>query len=382
MADAETHVGGKTFIRVKRKRDQEPLDAFVLVGMMPASKRRAYDSMVSAFASLSTSNEQRATEARESAEQQSKTARTACRLFRLAHTVKSKEPAEAQTVLDKLDLIKEKRKRTLGIPKEEKNKLAVQLHQEQARKARFRVVERHRTKMGLIIDIAAEHEGSLEKGKLRPPPVPAHAKTAPSLKPPSARRWKPKLSEKTLDRVRTKGEQPSVTTVSEEQMSQMYLPMVKSHLAEIKGKEKLDAEDDYEYDLYYFDDTADREITDKEYGVVHIESFDEELVLENEYDEHEEQESDDSNDENNPKNDYPEEEDSWSSEEAQDSKDWFSDLSSEDEHLVYGHQPRDEYSHEEVEGASDGSDDGDRAAMTAGIQQDLAFFRTWFAARK
>jgi len=171
--------------------------------------------------------------------------------------------------------------------------------------------------MGLIIDIAAEHEGSLEKGKLRPPPVPAHAKTAPSLKPPSARRWKPKLSEKTLDRVRTKGEQPSVTTVSEEQMSQMYLPMVKSHLAEIKGKEKLDAEDDYEYDLYYFDDTADREITDKEYGVylltksslpfgdvlkriysfsrVHIESFDEELVLENEYDEHEEQESDDSN---------------------------------------------------------------------------------------
>lgn len=337
--------------------------------MMPPSKRAAFDALSAAFATLSTKATTGAPAQPASAEQAAQPTR---RLYRLAHTVKSTKEAETKTALvrtffhdlgafhcllftlrsiyqhsanvhrqhqqDRIEDIKQKRKRTIEVSKEEKSKQVVQQKHEQTRTARLKVVERHRTKAGTIVDVAVERESGTETATKMPPPVyikPA-AKAVTTRKLPSARRqgarFTPNLAAaKTQEQVheselRKKQQASPFAEISDETTFSQYLPMVKSYLAEIKGKEKLDDDDEYEYDLYYFDDTADKAELDRDYGVyvitlffvydkppvararslgvsltsiinrVHIESFDEELVAGNEYDESEEEyDSEDSN---------------------------------------------------------------------------------------
>lgn len=393
---------GGTIIRVKRKRNEQPLDALVIVGMMPPSKRAAFDALSAAFATLSTKATTGAPAQPASAEQAAQPTR---RLYRLAHTVKSTKEAETKTALDRIEDIKQKRKRTIEVSKEEKSKQVVQQKHEQTRTARLKVVERHRTKAGTIVDVAVERESGTETATKMPPPVyikPA-AKAVTTRKLPSARRqgarFTPNLAAaKTQEQVheselRKKQQASPFAEISDETTFSQYLPMVKSYLAEIKGKEKLDDDDEYEYDLYYFDDTADKAELDRDYGVVHIESFDEELVAGNEYDESEEEyDSEDSNDENNPNYEYPEESESDSDGEEE----GVSDLSSDDEEsLVTMHWrqlQREEYSKfDESMGdledggdddALDDDDDDNGAVPPPMIQPDFAFFQNWRAMRK
>lgn len=392
---------GGTIIRVKRKRNEQPLDALVIVGMMPPSKRAAFDALSAAFATLSTTATTGAPAQPASAEQAAQPTR---RLYRLAHTVKSTKEAETKTALDRIEDIKQKRKRTIEVSKEEKSKQVVQQKHEQTRTARLKVVERHRTKAGTIVDVAVERESGTETATKMPPPVyikPA-AKAVTTRKLPSARRqgarFTPNLAAaKTQEQVheselRKKQQASPFAEISDETTFSQYLPMVKSYLAEIKGKEKLDDDDEYEYDLYYFDDTADKAELDRDYGVVHIESFDEELVAGNEYDESEEEyDSEDSNDENNPNYEYPEESESDSDGEEE----GVSDLSSDDEEsLVTMHWrqlQREEYSKfdESMGDLEDGGDDDalddddDNGAVPPPmIQPDFAFFQNWRAMRK
>lgn len=392
---------GGTIIRVKRKRNEQPLDALVIVGMMPPSKRAAFDALSAAFATLSTKATTGAPAQPASAEQAAQPTR---RLYRLAHTVKSTKEAETKTALDRIEDIKQKRKRTIEVSKEEKSKQVVQQKHEQTRTARLKVVERHRTKAGTIVDVAVERESGTETATKMPPPVyikPA-AKAVTTRKLPSARRqgarFTPNLAAaKTQEQVheselRKKQQASPFAEISDETTFSQYLPMVKSYLAEIKGKEKLDDDDEYEYDLYYFDDTADKAELDRDYGVVHIESFDEELVAGNEYDESEEEyDSEDSNDENNPNYEYPEESESDSDGEEE----GVSDLSSDDEEsLVTMHWrqlQREEYSKfdESMGDLEDGGDDDalddddDNGAVPPPmIQPDFAFFQNWRAMRK
>ncbi len=189
-----------------------------------------------------------------------------------------------QTLQDRIEDIKLKRKRTIEVSKEEKSKQVVQQKHEQTRTARLKVVERHRTKAGTIVDVAVERESETETAKM-PPPVyikPA-AKTTTTRKLPSARRqgarFTPNLAAaKTQEQVheselRKKQQASPFAEISDETTFSQYLPMVKSYLAEIKGKEKLDEDDEYEYDLYYFDDTADKAELDRDYGVYVIALF-------------------------------------------------------------------------------------------------------------
>lgn len=392
---------GGTIIRVKRKRNEQPLDALVIVGMMPPSKRAAFDALSAAFATLSTTATTGAPAQPASAEQAAQPTR---RLYRLAHTVKSTKEAETKTALDRIEDIKQKRKRTIEVSKEEKSKQVVQQKHEQTRTARLKVVERHRTKAGTIVDVAVERESGTETATKMPPPVyikPA-AKAVTTRKLPSARRqgarFTPNLAAaKTQEQVheselRKKQQASPFAEISDETTFSQYLPMVKSYLAEIKGKEKLDDDDEYEYDLYYFDDTADKAELDRDYGVVHIESFDEELVAGNEYDESEEEyDSEDSNDENNPNYEYPEE----SEPDSDGEEEGVSDLSSDDEEsLVTMHWrqlQREEYSKfdESMGDLEDGGDDDalddddDNGAVPPPmIQPDFAFFQNWRAMRK
>lgn len=393
---------GGTIIRVKRKRNEQPLDALVIVGMMPPSKRAAFDALSAAFATLSTKATTGAPAQPASAEQAAQPTR---RLYRLAHTVKSTKEAETKTALDRIEDIKQKRKRTIEVSKEEKSKQVVQQKHEQTRTARLKVVERHRTKAGTIVDVAVERESGTETATKMPPPVyikPA-AKAVTTRKLPSARRqgarFTPNLAAaKTQEQVheselRKKQQASPFAEISDETTFSQYLPMVKSYLAEIKGKEKLDDDDEYEYDLYYFDDTADKAELDRDYGVVHIESFDEELVAGNEYDESEEEyDSEDSNDENNPNYEYPEE----SEPDSDGEEEGVSDLSSDDEEsLVTMHWrqlQREEYSKfDESMGdledggdddALDDDDDDNGAVPPPMIQPDFAFFQNWRAMRK
>jgi hypothetical protein len=148
------------------------------------------------------------------------------------------------------------------------------------------VVERHPTKTGTIDDDAVEGVSETETATTKmPPPVyikPA-AKTTTTRKLPSARRqgarFTPNLAAaKTQEQVheselRKKQQASPFAEISDETTFSQYLPMVKSYLAEIKGKEKLDEDDEYEYDLYYFDDTADKAELDRDYGVYVIALF-------------------------------------------------------------------------------------------------------------
>lgn len=370
--------------------------------MMPPSKRAAFDALSAAFATLSTKATTGAPAQPASAEQAAQPTR---RLYRLAHTVKSTKEAETKTALDRIEDIKQKRKRTIEVSKEEKSKQVVQQKHEQTRTARLKVVERHRTKAGTIVDVAVERESGTETATKMPPPVyikPA-AKAVTTRKLPSARRqgarFTPNLAAaKTQEQVheselRKKQQASPFAEISDETTFSQYLPMVKSYLAEIKGKEKLDDDDEYEYDLYYFDDTADKAELDRDYGVVHIESFDEELVAGNEYDESEEEyDSEDSNDENNPNYEYPEE----SEPDSDGEEEGVSDLSSDDEEsLVTMHWrqlQREEYSKfDESMGdledggdddALDDDDDDNGAVPPPMIQPDFAFFQNWRAMRK
>lgn len=187
---------------------------------------------------------------------------------------------------DRIEDIKQKRKRTIEVSKEEKSKQVVQQKHEQTRTARLKVVERHRTKAGTIVDVAVERESETQTATTKmPPPVyikPA-AKTTTTRKLPSARRqgarFTPNLAAaKTQEQVheselRKKQQASPFADISDETTFSQYLPMVKSYLAEIKGKEKLDEDDEYEYDLYYFDDTADKAELDRDYGVYVIALF-------------------------------------------------------------------------------------------------------------
>jgi hypothetical protein len=167
------------------------------------------------------------------------------------------------------------------VPKEEKSKHTVQQKQEQTRSARLKVVERHRTKAGTIVDVAVERDradtATATATGTDKMPRPVYTKPTTTRKLPSARRQGAKFvpnlaASKTQEQVhesemRKRQEASPFAGIDDETTFSQYLPMVKSYLAEVKGKEKLDEDDEYEYDLYYFDDTADRAELDKDYGV-------------------------------------------------------------------------------------------------------------------
>lgn len=102
-------------------------------------------------------------------------------------------------------------------------------------------------------------------------PQPKPTPSAPTTrKLPSVRKhFTPNLAKaKTAEQVREEQQRKKQQQMTEEAIFTNYGPMVKSYLADLKGKEKLsDDEDDYEYDLYYFDDAADRSELEREYGV-------------------------------------------------------------------------------------------------------------------
>eukprot|EP01137_Pigoraptor_chileana_P035206 Opistho-2@28904 len=82
------------------------------------------------------------------------------------------------------------------------------------------------------------------------------------------------------------------------------IPMVRESLS------VRDRQQDFVYDVYYLEERADAIDT---YESIPVVAFDEDLVLEHEYDDEDDvygDDDDDSNDENNWRNDYPDE-DEW-----------------------------------------------------------------------
>jgi len=98
-----------------------------------------------------------------------------------------------------------------------------------------------------------------------------------------------------------------------------YLPLVEEYLQQnvsIASQQEIERTDgEYEYDIYYFDDTLDEGDLDNKYQLVTLEAFDENSLLCDEY--ISDHDSEDSNDAENPDNDYPEEEEGFSSDENQ-----------------------------------------------------------------
>lgn len=144
------------------------------------------------------------------------------------------------------------------------------LPQEQAQTARLKVIQRHRTKAGTIIDVAVEANSTTHRQPITPPLPKQSLSGGVVRKLPSARRkFAPNLAKsKTIDQVREAQRKREIEQRgTEETITNSYTPMVKQYLAEIKGKEKLVDEEEYEYDLYYFDDAADRSELEREYGV-------------------------------------------------------------------------------------------------------------------
>jgi hypothetical protein len=255
-------------IRIKRKRTDEPLDSIVV----ELPKKRP--NIISGFNALSTDDKP-----------QSDDNIQARKVFRFVSTVAPTEGYAPSKLKNKIEEIREKRKSKIATPVKDSEKIIE--HQREQQQQQIREARRKQIKLRRDIKARSNDKPDGFSDFFHLVDLVQVEETSPQKK---------YASKKT----KVSGEEQE-----DDVLMCNYLPMVREYLDQ-QQKEKLTEPDDYVYDVYYQDDAPPSDPSELPTTVVRLESFDEELTPENEYDGFE-SDTDSDDEENRVTDIYPEE---------------------------------------------------------------------------